>query len=107
MSESHLTPAAEFWADHIRRQLQSGHTIRVYCELHDLAPATFYFWRRRLQQPSSTPAPQFHELHVSPEARPACALVLRHPAGWQITLPENFSETAVRRLLVLLADAPC
>ena len=99
-----LSPAAEFWGRHVREQSESGLTVREYCSRHDLSPASLYGWRSKLRrdaQPAHTPG--FTELRLAPSCAP---MELRHPCGLRIVLPDNFSESALCRLLRVLAD-PC
>jgi len=37
-----------FWRRTVRRQGQSGLTVRAFCREHELQETAFYFWRREL-----------------------------------------------------------
>jgi transposase-like protein len=37
-----------FWRRTVRRQGQSGLTVRAFCREHELRETAFYFWRREL-----------------------------------------------------------
>ncbi len=39
-----------FWRRAVRRQRQSGQSIRVFCRTHALSEASFYAWRRELRR---------------------------------------------------------
>jgi transposase-like protein len=39
-----------FWRRTVRRQGQSGLTVRAFCREHELRKTAFYFWRRELAQ---------------------------------------------------------
>jgi len=39
---------ADYWRRMIRRQAASGLSVRAWCGRHDLAEASFYWWRRQL-----------------------------------------------------------
>lgn len=41
---------AEKWSAHINRQTESGLSQAAYCRRHDLHPASFSQWKRRLRE---------------------------------------------------------
>ena len=66
----------EFWQQVVARQHTSGLSINRFCVQEGLATATFYTWRRRLEQGGGgrggRPAPVgFAPVQVQPEAAPA------------------------------------
>jgi transposase-like protein len=43
-----------FWRRTVRRQGQSGLTVRAFCREHELRETAFYFWRRELARRDAT-----------------------------------------------------
>jgi transposase-like protein len=50
MAHSRNADLEQFWRRHLRRQAQSGLSIRGYCRRHGLADASFHHWRRTIRQ---------------------------------------------------------
>ena len=44
----------EQWQQLIEQQAASGLTQKVFCHQHDIRPATFGYWKRKLSAASST-----------------------------------------------------
>ena len=66
------TSRQEFWQRALVRQRKSGLSIRRFCEQEGLAVATFYIWKRRLDQGTTAmPVPvDFAPVQVQPEMAP-------------------------------------
>ena len=60
-----------FWRRTMRRQRQSGLTVRAFCRKHAVRESAFYFWRRELARREVTDA-AFMPVRVTEEA-PALA----------------------------------
>ena len=69
-----------FWRRTVRRQGQSGLTVRVFCRKYALRETAFYFWRRELarREAADRPSAAFMPVRVVQEA-PA-------PAGGRIEI---------------------
>jgi transposase-like protein len=39
-----------YWRDHVERRRQSGLTVRVYCQRHNLKEPAFYHWQRTIAE---------------------------------------------------------
>jgi transposase-like protein len=39
-----------FWRETLRRQVESGQSVRAFCRERQLTESAFYFWRRELKQ---------------------------------------------------------
>ena len=79
----------EFWRQVVARQPTSGLSINRFCAREGLATATFYTWRRRLEQGvggrgGMTAPVGFAPVQVQPEAAPALAA-----GGIEIFLPHD------------------
>ncbi len=119
-------PAREkFWRRTIRRQQQSGLTIRAFCRREGLKDWTFRWWRqelnRRGQQPAtgprrdrgqpSQPAPVFLPVRVvdqeatPPQPPPPIEILL--PTGPTVRVPHGFDPRTLGEVLAVLEGRPC
>jgi transposase-like protein len=59
-----------FWQRTVRRQGQSGLTVRAFCREHALRETAFYFWRRELtrREAADRPSAVFMPVRVVEEA---------------------------------------
>jgi transposase-like protein len=93
MANTQRDPKKEaFWRDRIRRQSHSGLPVREYCRRNGLNEASFYGWRRTLQerdarQPTTPPA--FVPMVVRDEPRGAhdAGIVIELRGGRLLRLP--------------------
>ena len=79
----------EFWQQVVAQQRTSGLSINRFCAQEGLATATFYLWKRRLEQGpggrGAAPASVgFTPVRVEPEVAPLAA-----PGGIEILLPHD------------------
>jgi hypothetical protein len=75
-----VRPAArEKWQNIIELQRVSGQTAAAWCREHDVAYASFFAWKRRLQ--SAAPAVEFVEILAAAESRRAETHPARSTAG--------------------------
>src|ERR1700739_2780541 len=93
-----------YWAEHERRWQASGLSQRQYCELEELSLSSFDRWRRLIRDAGTPPAkratPQRLTLvpvQVEAQTGREDRLVLKSPAGWQVTLPDTWGEEALVR----------
>jgi hypothetical protein len=121
-------PAREkFWRRTIRRQQQSGLTIRAFCQREGLKDWTLRWWRqelaRRDQQPSpdarrhdadgqpAEAAPVFLPVRVvgqetvPPQPPPPIEILL--PTGPTVRVPGGFDPSTLRAILTILEGRPC
>jgi hypothetical protein len=116
-------PAREkFWRRTVRRQQQSGLTVREFCRRERLKDWTFRWWRqelsRRDQQPAGTgrgeptaATPAFLPVRVvdletaAPRPVPAIEIVL--PAGPTVRVPHGFDPRTLGEVLAVLEGRPC
>ena len=107
----------QHWLQHVRRWQASPLSVREYCERHRLGEASFYTWKRRLQQrgllsDSAPAAAAAHSPLFLPVAVPAADTLTRRievvsPAGWTVRLAVGFDAAALRQLLAVLREQPC
>lgn len=81
------------WRRTVRRQRQSGLTIREFCRKHQVRETAFYFWRRELERRGT----MFLPVRVTPEPGRQVAAEAR-PA-----LPRPASRPSEGRIVIVLA----
>lgn len=103
-----------YWLNLIRRQQGSGQSVAAFCREQSVTTVSFYHWRTRLANevsqktlvPAQAPAEvSFVPLPLSqvmPSRLPKFAI--RLPNGVQVTVPSDFDELALRRLLTATVD---
>lgn len=94
-----------YWRELLTQQRRSGMSVTAFCRRHDLSAASFYGWRQRLADERRQDEPaqvSFVPLPIG-QAMPAGAagFVLELPNGVQVTVPRDFDEAALARLLPL------
>ena|SRR5947209_5191337 len=97
------------WRRRIQQWQQSGLSVPAFCRLHDLAPASFYAWRRLIEQRDAAAGP-FVAVQViaadEPPAEQPFEVVL--PGGRTLRVPPRFDQAALRQLLAVLREvSPC
>jgi hypothetical protein len=113
-----------FWLQHILRWQVSRLSVCDYCDRLQLSQASFYAWKRTLQQrglvAGTTPgsarprhaaapakAPFFLPVVVS-EAEPSTGHIdLVLPDGWTVRVAAGFDVGTLRQLLALLRERSC
>ena len=100
------------WRDLIRRQAQSGQSIRAFCASESVSEASFHWWRRELTgrrgdartEPSTKPLqpsrPEFVPIAVTSPPRPAIEIEL--PAGILVRVLPGASSEQLREVLAAL-----
>jgi len=96
-----------FWHRHIENCSCSSLTQAQYCKDNSLALATFCYWKKKLKMTMQEKA-RFYPLTVQPAQQ---EIVTSSFAGlslyigkerFQIDLAENFSDTALKKLIPIL-----
>ena len=93
-----------YWRDVVARQRRSGLSVAAFCRQHEVSPAAFYGWRRRLagERSGRSTAVSFVPLPLDQAVPPRAAeFSLQLPNGVQVTVPRNFDDAALERLLQL------
>jgi transposase-like protein len=113
MANTQRDPKKEaFWRDAIRRQAQSGMSVREFCRRHRLSEPSFYERRRTYQERDdrgSAAAPAFVPVIVRDE-RPAApapetGLVIELRGGRTLRLPRSMPAARVVELVRALEEA--
>jgi hypothetical protein len=104
----------QHWLQHVRRWQTSRLSVRAYCERHQLGEASFYAWKRTLQQrgllsesAQDAAAPVFLPVAVSAADIRTPSLELVSPTGWTVRLAAGFDATTLRQLLAVLREQSC
>ena len=110
-----------YWRRLLRQWQRSGQGVRTFCLVHGLSDASFYAWRRTIQerdrqaQPRSRHGPRragpvegdglpsFVPVTIAASASPL-EVVLRD--GPVVRVPAGFDAATLRQLLAVLAEAP-
>jgi len=95
------------WAEHHHRWQASGLSQRQYCQRESLSLSSFDRWRRLIGQAADTTvgasaSPKKLTLvpvQVGGESGMVGNVVLRSPAGWQVTLPGKLGQDMLLQLL--------
>jgi transposase-like protein len=104
----------QFWRETVAAWQESGQSVRAYCRRQRLQEASFYFWRRTLQerdrhlqerdrQGSATVQAKFVPVRVVPE--PLLEVVL--PTGLIVRVPATTEAATVATLVAALRAASC
>jgi transposase-like protein len=100
----------QFWRRMVRLWQQSGLSVRAFCDDHGLSQASFYAWRRTLQQRDQQ-APAFLPVRVLPDETPptpapsrVCGLELVLAHGRVLRIGPAFDDSTLQRLLALLEE---
>jgi transposase-like protein len=115
--------SASEWQTLVAKLAESGEDSAQFCRRQGIYLPTLQWWQWRLRgsarglaRPRLVPAAtepirsQFTELRVLEEASPTVAAAgfeLRWPDGLTLSIPPQFDEGALRRLLVVLEAAGC
>ncbi len=77
----------ETWLAHVQAWRGSGITQSAYCQQHVLNPNRLAYWIKRERRPAAD-ALTLVPLTVRPSASGE-SIALRHPSGWQLSLPSG------------------
>jgi len=95
------------WRRRIQQWQRSGLSVQAFCTLHELTAASFYAWRRLIQQRDAQAGP-FVAVQVvgdeQPTAQRPFEVVL--PGGRTLRVPPGFDSAALRQLLAVLREVP-
>ena len=97
------------WQQRLERFRRSGLAVPAFCDREGISTASFYSWRRRLQQDPTPPAADTPRLVpvrlVSPPAKAPVEVLL--PSGLVLRLSPDSDLAWLRQVLPLLGVAPC
>ena len=97
------------WRVWIERWRDSGLTVRAFCDCHHLAEASFYAWRRQLQQRAAATPTLIPVQVVADEVlggRNGIEVILAD--GRCLRVAPGFDPVTLRQVLAVLEEAsPC
>jgi hypothetical protein len=102
-----------FWRQVVEQWRRSGQKVRAFCAAHDLSEASFYGWRRTIDQRDEAAAkPNFVPVRVmvstkAPAPAPLEIVLERGGAGRVLRVPAGFDAATLRQLLAVLEEPSC
>lgn len=86
----------------------SGQPLKTFCRAHGVGVRRLRWWRQGLPREEAVPepAPRFVPVQVLPSSG-AAPLEVVLPRGPVLRVAADFDDAVLRRLLAVLADAPC
>ena len=98
-----LEELRKFWKTHLDKWEESGLPQKEYCRQHNLIYHRFVYWKARFK--SKNLPVKFVQVASSISFNPGPSfLKLNLPRGYQIEIPDNFSEDTLKRLLTTLQE---
>ena len=102
---------AEEWRERLEDFAQSEMTVREWCEFNRVSLHQYYYWRRRLSQPSAKTAttPRWQTVEILDNLQPPTpkARLNLHIAGAAIEVSPGFDPALLRAVVSALATQPC
>jgi hypothetical protein len=97
------------WRRRINQWRASGVSVQAFCARHDLAPASFYRWRRALERRVAEEPTAFVSVQVVADAVliPPSALEVVLADGRTVRVAPGFDAATLRQLLAVLEGRPC
>lgn len=87
----------DYWLNHYQQFKAAGITQREYCRKNDLGYWTFNKWKREFDQKDSSTSLQPLPIKYNLSLAENFEIVL--PGNIRITIPENFSEQTLSKIL--------
>jgi hypothetical protein len=104
----------QHWLQHVRRWQASALSVRQYCERYQLGEASFYAWKRRLQQrgllavtAQDAANPPFFMPVAAPSVDTTRSIEVVFPDGLSVHVAAGFDAATLRQLLGVLRESPC
>jgi hypothetical protein len=102
---------AQYWRSLLADWRSGGLSVRDFCRLRRVSEASFYAWRKTLQQRQADSAgPAFVPVQVVADEQadtPGAAIELLLPRQRSVRVGPGFDATTLRRLLAVLEEEPC
>ena len=95
----------KFWEHHIKQWSESAMSQNAYCRKNDLRPNQFTYWKIKLKSQAlvpefiQVPSTQFSQVLSLSEPK---GLKLNTDNGFQIEIPDGFSQTTLVQVLDVL-----
>ena len=102
---------AQEWRERLEDFAHSEMTVQEWCEFNRVSLSQYYYWRRRLAQPSAkTPAtPRWQTVEILDNIQPPTAKTSLnvHIAGAAIEVSTGFDPALLRAVVSALATPAC
>jgi len=97
-----------FWRRTVRRQRQSGLTVRAFCREHALRETAFYFWRRELARrvAAQRPSVPFVAVHVAEDAPAGGRVEIVLSGGRRVHVAPPVDRRTLADVLAVLEGSP-
>ena len=88
---------------------QSGLSVAAFCSKEDLAPCTFYWWRRELarRKPAAVSFVPMHVLAECGRTVDASGLEIALARGRRLVIQPGFDHDTLRQVLRVLEEPAC
>jgi len=100
-----LDATREKWRGLIQRQAGSEQTVKAFCRRHGVSTASFYAWKRKLQEDASGGEPSLFT-PVTVVGHSASAIEVRFRCGAVMRLPTSDEQSLRRVTELLLGETP-
>ncbi len=102
-----ISTKEEYWQNHITCWKQSDQTQKDYCRAHDLAVATFSYWKRKLTQTNGGqshffPLAVISERQTEATVPPGQLQLTLQGQRFQIGVVDGFSTETLKKLIITL-----
>ena len=96
---------AQFWGDHIRAWQDTDLSQAAYCRQNDLVRHRFWYWRNRMDAPSSKGV-SFVPVALPPDriGRAPRTVSVITPNGYKIELGSSFDPNLIGQLMHTIRD---
>ena len=105
------------WRQILRRQAESGLSIRSFCAAEEISEPSFYAWRKRLRQRPRDVSPEAWQSRHGEESADnaplfvplklvdaAATLEIVHPLGYRIQLTGDVNPVTLRQVIETLDE---
>lgn len=93
------------WRRLIQLCKNSGLSVRTFCASHYITQASFYAWRRELQQRDASTAFVPVRVVTDDQPAPSTPIEILLTDGRSVRISPGFDPATLRQLLVVLQDA--
>jgi transposase-like protein len=97
-----------FWQRLIRKQRDSGASIKAFCRSHGVSEPSFFAWRKKLALTKRAAQDDFVALRVTTE--PICRsgnIEIVLDRGRSVRVEAGFDRQVLREVLAVLEERPC
>jgi transposase len=98
------------WVERLERFAASNQTVAAFCTAEGVSLSNFYLWRRRLAQPTPSPAvdtPTVVPIRVALPQSPVAPIEVALPSGTVVRFPTDTCPEVLVAILHGLEDRRC